>query len=455
VADQTKKSILFVGKDQALLDLVSAALREFDVLICRLGAEAFHALERHSIDLAIIDAKPSDLDGYDLCRRIRQGWANGPKIVLLAADDRPESRMAAYEAGADDCLANPFAPQELVAKCRVLAHLVTEEQLGQLKSQLLDMIAHELRTPLTGIVIAAETLTKDHADDQSGPWIDLIVDCAKRLELLADKGLLLCQLRSGDLSTDADNHDLSEIVRQVASERSASASAEGVGIVVADCEQAEAYIDRRCVEVLVRFLIDNALRTSRPDSAIVLSVKSDDSDVTLTLTSSGKQILPINTFSELVPRFADGEFIGADLGLGLARELMHAVDGSIELVSSRTDEASLTCYFPRARTDMRESDRRPSKKVVEIAFPEPFTAFCVDQSDTGCLVSADASFPVRLDPGQPGSVVTGTVVRVQMRNGHIGFGIAFDAGQTMGELGAAVESVESLVDGAPGKNQES
>jgi hypothetical protein len=52
-------------------------------------------------------------------------------------------------------------------------------------------------------------------------------------------------------------------------------------------------------------------------------------------------------------------------------------------------------------------------------------------------------------------VVTGTVVRVQMRNGHIGFGIAFDAGQTMGELGAAVESVESLVDGAPGKNQES
>ena len=165
MTDRSKKTILLIGDDPALHELLTHLLREFDVLVSQSAVETYYALDRLSPDLAIIDSRPAGLDGHDVCRHIRQGWANGPKIILLTEDNAAEARLSAYEAGADDCVMKPFAPQEMIAKCRIFARLVTEEQLGRLKTQLLDMVAHELRTPLTGIIVAAETLTTSHADE--------------------------------------------------------------------------------------------------------------------------------------------------------------------------------------------------------------------------------------------------------------------------------------------------
>lgn len=425
MSDRASKSILLVSSDPRVIDLTVPALPEFEVLRCASGAEALQACERRAFDLAIVDAGLSGMTGHALCSHLRQVHPAGPKVILLAEGASPEERLAAYEAGADDCVAKPFAPRELAAKCRVLGHLLAEEQLGQLKSQLLDMVAHELRTPLTGIVVAAEILAKDEANRHAAEWIDMILDCARRLELLADKGLLLCQLRSDYLTADAANHDLAKIVRQVAWERSAAAEAEGVRIEVAGEERADAHVDRRHVEVLVRFLLDNALRYCRRDSTILLSVDSSEREVRLALTASARQILPINAFRDIVPRFSDNEFVGADLGLGLARELMQAAEGSVELSSSRDDQVSLTCWFPRARAERREAARRAWEQPLRLEFPQPVAAQGVDVSDAGCLVALGAPVPVAVELA--GRTIQGHVVRTQMQNGRIGLGIEFAA----------------------------
>ena len=426
MSDLAEKSILLVGLDAGLQDFVAEALLDSEVVICHSATEAFHAVQQMSPDLALIDVDLLGFDCHHLCRCIRQGWRNGPKLLVLVGDSTPEARLAAYEAGADDCVVKPFTSQEIFARSRILTHLKSEEQLGAMKTELLDMVAHELRTPLTGIIVAAETLATEFEDEETRPWVDMVSDCAHRLRLLVDKGLLLCQLRSGDYSTDPANHNLPQIVRRIAREKAAAAEAEDVRIAVHDCGLANVYADKSAVETLIRFLFDNALRHCRPHSVVSVSIQADEHDVRLTLTAAARHILPINPFSEFVPRVVDGEFVGADFGLAVAKELMQELDGSLELSSSRTDEVSITCYFPIAKERRHGAARRPLMAPAKLFFPNPATGLGVDTSDTGCFVTVDSPLFVQLQLGEVEPPIRGRVVRVQMSGGLIGLGIQFD-----------------------------
>ncbi len=295
-----------------------------------------------------------------------------------------------------------------------------------MKVELLDMIAHELRTPLTGIIVAAETLATTLKDEETRPWVDMVRDCGHRLKLLVDKGLLLCQLRSGDYATDPAHHDLPKIVRRLARDKAAAAEAEDVRIAVHDCGAADIYADKSSVETLIRFLFDNALRHCRPHSVISASIQTDEHEVRLRLTAAAPTILPINPFSEFVPRMVDGQFVGADFGLAIAEELMRELDGSLELSSARTDEISIICSFPKATERRHGEVRHPTLAPAKVAFSKPAMGLGVETSDTGCFVTVDSPLSVQLQLGDVDLPIHGRVVRVQMSGGLIGLGIQFD-----------------------------
>ena len=426
MSDLAGKSILLVGLDGELQESVTVALLDSEVVICHSATEAFHAVQQLSPDLALIDVDLPGFDWHHLCRCIRQSWRNGPKLLILVGDSTPEARLAAYEAGADDCVVKPFTSQEIFAKSRILTHLKSEEQLGAMKVELLDMIAHELRTPLTGIIVAAETLATTFKDEETRPWVDMVRDCGHRLQLLVDKGLLLCQMRSGDYSTDPANHDLSQIVRRLARDKTAAAEAEDVRIVVHDEGVASIYADKSSVETLIRFLLDNALRHCSPHSVVSASIQTNEHEVELTLTAAAQTILPINPFSEFVPRVVDGQFVGADFGLAIAKELMRELDGSLELSSARTGEISITCAFPKATERRHGEARLPTLAPATLVFPNPAMGLGVETSDTGCFVTVDSPLSVQLQLGDVDLPIRGRVVRVQMAGGLIGLGIQFD-----------------------------
>ena len=165
----------------------------------------------------------------------------------------------------------------------------------------------------------------------------MINECAHRLKILTDKGLTLCQLRSGDYSTNPENHDLTAMVERIAKEKSEDEESENSRVVLTSCERAGIYVDRSSADTLLRFLIDNALRYCRPNTDVSVSITTHDNDVRLTLTAMARHILPINPFADFVPRMSGGQLVGADFGLALARELMQELDGTLDVASSETD----------------------------------------------------------------------------------------------------------------------
>lgn len=82
-------------------------------------AAALHLLEREDVHLAILDVGMPGMDGFDLCRQVRARRAALP-VLFLSGRKEVDDRLAGFEAGADDYLAKPFEPRELMARVRAL-----------------------------------------------------------------------------------------------------------------------------------------------------------------------------------------------------------------------------------------------------------------------------------------------------------------------------------------------
>ena len=84
------------------------------------GGTALAIAEREPMDLVVLDVRMPGLDGLSTCRRLRAAGHTVP-ILLLTAADEVADRVAGLDAGADDYLVKPFAPEELRARLRALA----------------------------------------------------------------------------------------------------------------------------------------------------------------------------------------------------------------------------------------------------------------------------------------------------------------------------------------------
>ena len=113
-----QKNILVVDDEKMIQDFVSRNLtaRGFNVKVASNGLEALAIFNTHSIDLIILDIMMPSMDGLETCRRIR-AKSIVPILVLTALDEESD-RVAALDAGADDCLTKPFGVEELMARVR-------------------------------------------------------------------------------------------------------------------------------------------------------------------------------------------------------------------------------------------------------------------------------------------------------------------------------------------------
>jgi len=111
--------ILLVEDEAAIADAVAYALRAegFEVVHCLTGGEALREARRTPFALAVLDVGLPDIGGFALCRELRQG--RELPVIFLTARSAEADRLLGFDLGADDYIAKPFSPRELVARVRV------------------------------------------------------------------------------------------------------------------------------------------------------------------------------------------------------------------------------------------------------------------------------------------------------------------------------------------------
>ncbi|MDA8071103.1 MAG: response regulator transcription factor [Actinomycetota bacterium] len=111
--------LLVVDDDPALVKVlrISLTARGDEVVVARTGADALQQAASLRPDVVILDLGLPDVDGVEVCRRIRQ-WSEMPIVVLSAAGDE-QRKVSSLDAGADDYVTKPFGMAELQARLRV------------------------------------------------------------------------------------------------------------------------------------------------------------------------------------------------------------------------------------------------------------------------------------------------------------------------------------------------
>ena len=113
--------ILVVDDEESLTDLVSSALRfaGYTVSSEDNGFDALRAIKEHSPDLVVLDVNMPEMDGFEVCRRLRRD-GNMVPVIFLTARDEIDDKRAGFRQGGDDYLTKPFSLEELGLRIEAL-----------------------------------------------------------------------------------------------------------------------------------------------------------------------------------------------------------------------------------------------------------------------------------------------------------------------------------------------
>jgi len=122
-------TVLVVDDEPGVRAALARALRieRYDVRLAGDGTEALALLADRSPDAIVLDVAMPDVDGLEVCRRLRATGDRTP-VLMLTARDSVEDRVAGLDGGADDYLTKPFSFAELSARLRALARRGQKER---------------------------------------------------------------------------------------------------------------------------------------------------------------------------------------------------------------------------------------------------------------------------------------------------------------------------------------
>jgi two-component system OmpR family response regulator len=134
--------ILVVDDEPAIRDLLATALRYtgYDVVTASTGEEALEAAAT-SPDLVVLDVMLPDIDGFEVCRRLRDQRDFVP-VIFLSARDAEDDRVTGFVRGGDDYVTKPFSLEELTLRIGALLRRVRhggDEPAGRLRYRDLEM----------------------------------------------------------------------------------------------------------------------------------------------------------------------------------------------------------------------------------------------------------------------------------------------------------------------------
>ncbi len=123
-----RQRILIVDDDEKIISMLrrGLAFEGYEVMTASNGEQGLNKMMESDPDLVILDVMMPKVDGWEVCRRIREAGSSVPVLMLTAKDDIKD-RVKGLDNGADDYLVKPFALEELLARVRALLRRKSSE----------------------------------------------------------------------------------------------------------------------------------------------------------------------------------------------------------------------------------------------------------------------------------------------------------------------------------------
>lgn len=372
-------AILLVVK--RLLDAKGIPARAFSS-----GALALQAAEQLQPELVLLDVRMPGMDGYEVCRRLRELPAFGDTPVLfVSALHETADVVRGFQSGGSDYVSKPIHAEELLARvhlhqalCRARRELELRNRelseqcrrlrtLEQRRDEFVHMLVHDLRAPLQGVALVLEYLgavseplplqeQKSHLQAASLALRGVF----RNLRTLLD----VSRMEEGKMPFHPVPLDARHVVEEARIALGGLARDRDIRVEI-DPPDTSLYGDRDlCIRILTN-LLDNAIRHTPPDRQIRVGAAPDGDATRLWVSDNGPGISP-EACRQVFDKFAVGEkrrtATASSCGMGLAFcKLAVQTHGGVIAVESEVGKGS-TFWFtlPGSQGESHESgsDRR-------------------------------------------------------------------------------------------------
>lgn len=375
-------TILSVDDNDANLYTRGRILRRegFAVVEASTGADALRLVRELKPPLVLCDVQMPDINGLEVCRRIKNDSELISTFVLQISASliEPQDKARALDGGADAYLTEPVEPEELLATVRALlrlhraeaelrqtqtnlaAALAAEQTARQaaetatrLKDEFLAVISHELRSPLNSILGWNQFLMRG-ADEATVKRAAVVIarQGAQQLRLIEDL-IDTARITTGKMRLEVQPIELADVILAALDTVRPAADAKNI-LLLADLDKDAGQItgDADRLQQVVWNLLTNAVKFTPNGGTVFVELARDSSNVALTVRDTGQGIEP-QFLPFVFDRFRQADastsrrFGGLGLGLALVRHLIEMHGGTVTAYSAGENQGTtFTVKFP-------------------------------------------------------------------------------------------------------------
>ncbi|MBD2520112.1 hybrid sensor histidine kinase/response regulator [Nostoc sp. FACHB-973] len=325
----TQPSILVVDDEPDNFDVIETLLdgQGYQLHYAPSGQQALTRLNSFQPDVILLDVMMPDLDGLEVCRRIKADpqWQTVP-IVMVTALTAKEDLARCLGAGADDFISKPINSLELRARVNSMLRIKQQydnlQALLQLREDVVNMIVHDLRNPLASIVLSTEILRFPNLTfKKQQQKIEQIAIASQQLQSLINSLLIMAKLESGKMVLNYTEVDLYALCISALADVEAIAAQKNLTLISELPEpsgmvKVDAAIFRRVLDNL----LSNAIKFSPSNSQVILRAEylaAGGAKVQVADSGSG---IPENLRQSIFDKYEIGTLNSevSQIGLGLA-----------------------------------------------------------------------------------------------------------------------------------------
>ncbi len=353
-----KGDILVVDDTPVNLKLISDMLTKngYRVRSARGGKRALISALSNPPELVLLDIKMPDLDGYEVCARLKQNPdTQDIPIIFISALNDTEDIVKAFEAGGVDYVTKPFKFREVLVRVESQLTLARQRQqlelmrqqeaeyyetINQMRDRFIKAATHDLKNPIA-LIVGYTGLLKEHSaiesDDELMAYVTGIQNGTLRLRDLVTDLLDIAQMESGvQLNLVPGSSRL--LIEASLSEYALIAEQRGLEICIEPGEDVFIIMDEKWLQRALGNLVSNAIKYTDPGGTIGIMAESQCDHIIIGVEDNGIGI-PADDIPYLFDPFyrvrekRHKEIEGSGLGLTIVKSIVDQHNGSIQITS--------------------------------------------------------------------------------------------------------------------------